>query len=221
MIRSVIFDLDGTLLDRDQSLLHFISDQYERIINNFAHVHRERFVKRFIELDSRGYVWKDKVYQELIQEFELPLNWGDLLADYKAGFSSHAVAFPNAIETLSSLQHKGYKLGMITNGFGDFQSSNIRALGIESYFDVILISEIEGLRKPDPAIFHKAMEMLNVLPQECVYVGDHPTNDVLASKNAGMRGIWKEDAYYNGDQFECDAIVKDLIELGEIIARLI
>jgi putative hydrolase of the HAD superfamily len=218
MIKSIIFDLDGTLLDRNKSLFNFINDQYDRILIGFQHVDKEKFLNRFIDLDSRGYVWKDKVYQELVKEFDLPLDWNDLLSDYKVIFSSHATSFPNTNEVLERLKQKGYRLGMITNGFGDFQFNNIQALGIREYFEVILISESEGIRKPDPAIFLRAAEKMNLLPEECVYVGDHPTNDVMASKDAGMRGIWKEDKYYK-DPFEYDGIVRDLIEIEVIIEQ--
>ena len=107
---------------------------------------------------------------------------------------------------------------MITNGFGDFQTGNIHALGIQKYFDVILISEIEGIRKPDPAIFLRAADLMGVLPEECAYIGDHPINDVTASRNVGMMGIWKEDTFYK-DHFECDGIVRDLLEIKTIIEQ--
>lgn len=218
MIRSVIFDLDGTLLDRNSSLHRFVIDQYERVIKGARNIDKERYISRFIELDNRGYVWKDKVYQELIKEFDLPLEWNELLNDYKRGFCKHAIAFPNTLKTLEKLKAQGFKLGMITNGFGDFQSSNIHALGIQKYFDVILISEIEGLRKPDPAIFLRAADLMSVQPEECVYVGDHPTNDIIASKNVGMKGIWKEDTFYK-DQFEYDGLVRDLQHIVKIIEQ--
>lgn len=51
---------------------------------------------------------------------------------------------------------------------------------------------------------------------ECVYVGDHPINDVTASRVVGMKGIWKEDKYYS-DPFEYDASVQDLKEIELII----
>jgi putative hydrolase of the HAD superfamily len=138
------------------------------------------------------------------------------LSDYKAGFSAHAISFPNTVKLLKRLQQKKYKLGMISNGYGDFQTRNIQALGIEKYFDVILISELEGIRKPDPAIFIKAADQLKVLPEYCVYVGDHPTNDVIASRNVGMRGIWKEDLYYT-NPFVCDGVIRNLLELEGIL----
>ncbi|MBQ4898807.1 HAD-IA family hydrolase [Paenibacillus sp. Marseille-P2973] len=218
MIRSVIFDLDGTLLDRNISLYRFLVDQYDRIIKNTKNIDKESYIHRFIELDHRGYVWKDRVYQELIKEFDLPLDWNELLTDYKIGFCKHATPFPNTTELLENLIGKGYKLGMITNGFGDFQSSNIQALGIQEYFEVILISEIEGIRKPDPAIFNRASDLLGVRPEECVYVGDHPINDVTASKSAGMKGIWKEDTFYN-DDFKYDGIVRDLLDIEKLIEQ--
>lgn len=218
MIQAVIFDLDGTLLDRDRSLLKFVEEQFERLIRPNVEVDKESYIKRFITLDCRGYVWKDKVYQELIREFELRLDWNELLDDYKKGFSNHAVSFPNMIELLDSLKEKGYKLAMITNGFGDFQASNIQALQIAHYFDEILISEREGLRKPDPAIFLRAAEKLNVATEACVYVGDHPVNDITASKATGMKGIWKEDNYYT-ESFEYDAKVKDLIEIRHLVEQ--
>jgi len=218
MIQAIIFDLDGTLLDRDRSLLKFVDEQFERLIRPNGEVDKESYIKRFIALDSRGYVWKDKVYQELIREFELRLDWNELLDDYKKGFSNHAVSFPNMIELLDGLKEKGYKLAMITNGFGDFQASNIQALQIAHYFDEILISEREGLRKPDPAIFLRAAEKLNVATEACVYVGDHPVNDITASKATGMKGIWKEDNYYT-ESFEYDAKVKDLIEIRHLVEQ--
>lgn len=52
--------------------------QYDRY-TAFHHVRKEEFVQRFIELDQRGYVWKDIVYQTLINEYEIKLDWKDLL----------------------------------------------------------------------------------------------------------------------------------------------
>lgn len=73
MIKAVIFDLDGTLLDRDASLEKFVEAQYNRLNEWLGHIPESQFAERFIELDARGYVWKDKVYRQLAEEFRLKI----------------------------------------------------------------------------------------------------------------------------------------------------
>lgn len=214
MINGFVFDLDGTLLDRDSSLRAFVSHQYDRV-SQLQCMDKNLYITEFMELDSRGYVWKDKVYQQLIQAHHLPISHEALLEDYISNFKYHCTGFPHLHESLQELRDRGMKLGMITNGYGEFQLNNIRALEIEQYFDTILISEIEGLRKPDPEIFIRALRNLDLTPHEAVYVGDHPENDVIASRRVGMKGIWKEDLYYDA-AFECDYIIRDLTELKHI-----
>lgn len=218
MIKAVLFDLDGTLLDRDESVKKFIECQYDRLNTVVGHIPRETYIKRFIELDQRGYVWKDKVYQQLVEEFQIETTWEDLLQDYIAEFKNHCVSFPNLINTLEILKSLNLRLGMITNGRGQFQLDNIKALGIEKYFDTILISEWEGIKKPDPEIFKRALKQLEVPPHKSVFVGDHPENDVKAAQNVGMKGIWKKDIQW--DQVEADFIINDLAEIPMIIRRL-
>lgn len=59
---------------------------------------------------------------------------------------------------------------MITNGFTDFQWMNIKALGIDHYFDTILVSEQEGIKKPHKDIFLRALKALDVSAEESVYI---------------------------------------------------
>lgn len=135
MYKAVLFDLDNTLLDRDASVQKFIRKQYDRLNNWLNHIPKEDYIVRFIELDSRGYVWKDKVYQQMVKEFDIRLNWETLLKDYVDEFYKYCVACPNLIRTLDELKKFPIRLGIITNGKGPFQMDNIRALGIEDYFD--------------------------------------------------------------------------------------
>jgi putative hydrolase of the HAD superfamily len=219
MIKAAIFDLDGTLLNRDESVKIFIDRQYDRLKELIGHIPKEKYVTRFIELDSRGYVWKDKVYQQIVDEFYFTnITWEELLQDYISEFKNNCIPFPNLIGMLEELKSNNLLLGMITNGYGQFQMDNIIALGIEKYFDIILVSEWEGIKKPDPRIFNKALEKLNVSANEGVFMGDHPINDVLGAKKVGMKGIWKKD--FQWDDVDADYIVDDLVELPLIIEKL-
>ncbi|MWV44321.1 HAD-IA family hydrolase [Paenibacillus sp. HJL G12] len=218
MIKGILFDLDGTLLDRDQSLVRFLENQYDRI-HAFHDIEKHAFIQRFIQLDQKGYVWKDKVYQKLLEEMDLNVSWQELLDDYVESFKNHCIGFPGLFDMLDYLKGMNYKLGIISNGFGRFQMNNILGLQMNHYFDEILISEIEGLRKPNMEIFQRALNRLGIEPHESIFVGDHPINDVEASINAGMIGIWKEDDYYERPKNAYRSI-KNLIEIRDILVGI-
>jgi len=188
---AVIFDLDETLLDRGSSLAAFLNDQYGRFSEHLGRVDRDTWRQRFLVLDERGYVHKSIVYPAIVREFggsEYAVD--DLLNDYYERSSRFSRAFAGMTETLAALRARGLKLGIITNGETAFQTRNIHALGLGSLVDEILISEAEGLRKPEAALFHRAATRLNVAPPQCIFVGDNPTADVGGALAAGMRGIW-------------------------------
>jgi putative hydrolase of the HAD superfamily len=71
MSKAVLFDLDGTLLDRDASVEQFVSAQYDRLLEYLSHIPKNNYITRFVELDCHGHVWKDQVYQALVAEFAI------------------------------------------------------------------------------------------------------------------------------------------------------
>jgi putative hydrolase of the HAD superfamily len=215
--KAVLFDLDGTLLERDTSLALFVRDQYDRY-SQFQVVDKDVFVQRFIDLDNHGYVWKDKVYQQLIDEFSiLGVEWTELLNDYLNGFQKHCVGFPNLMNMLIELRNSGVKIALISNGYGQFQYDNFKSLGIGHLFDEVLISEWEGLRKPDPAIFIRALSKLGVEAAEALFVGDHPENDIRASRAVGMKAAWKRNDIVSSGSVDADVVIDDLGELTQYI----
>lgn len=92
---------------------------------------------------------------------------------------------------------------------------NIKALGIEQYFSSILVSEWEGMSKPQPEIFEKSVSDLGVLPSESLYVGDHPKNDIKGAQAVGMKAAWKRDPFW--DKADADFVIDDLMEIPLLI----
>ncbi|WP_227396175.1 HAD family hydrolase [Jeotgalibacillus aurantiacus] len=216
-MKAVLFDFDGTLLDRDASVKRFVADQYDRLPQVNMKVDKDTYMNRFIELDAHGYVWKDRVYEQLTEEFRIEMTADALLQDYLKEFPNHCVPVKGLYEMLEHLKRKSYKIGMITNGYGDFQMANIRALGIEGAFDVILISEWEKLRKPDSRIFLRALEKLDVEAEEAVFVGDHPENDSQAAKRVGMKAVLVQSAFRQDE--DAGDVIMDLRELEEVLRK--
>jgi putative hydrolase of the HAD superfamily len=219
MVKAVLFDLDGTLLDRDVSVEQFVSVQYDRLSQNLSRIPKQDYTARFIELDCHGHVWKDEVYQALVSEFAIEgMSWQSLLEDYEMQFQFHCVPFQFLTEMLNELQKQGYLLGIITNGRSPFQARAIDGLGIRDYFDAILISEVEQVRKPQAEIFQRAVHRLGVSASDSVFIGDHPEADIAGAKNAMMKTIWKRNVSWT-EAKEADATIDELNEIPRILAQ--
>ncbi|MEM7334027.1 MAG: HAD family hydrolase [Chloroflexota bacterium] len=216
-MKAVVFDLDQTLLDRDASLRAFLVGQHGRLLPN---LNQAQLIERFVSLDQNGMVWKGQVYQVLAAEFQINhVEWQILLDDYVNSFHNSAIGYDDLHVMLTQLQSDGYKLGVITNGRFPFQLKNIQALNIEPFFDVILVSEKEGVRKPDPAIFERALLRLGVTAVNAVMVGDNPVADIQGAKNVGLKAIWKQNKR-STHPLEADAVCEKLMDIPRLIQTL-
>ena len=117
--------------------------------------------------------------------------------------------FADAARTLAALRASGLELGLITNGSVRMQSRKLECLALSPMFDTILISDAEGISKPDPRIFSRALERLNATAAQSVFVGDHPDVDVAGARAAGMRAIWRRDRRVSRT-VEADAVIEEL-----------
>lgn len=191
-MRAFLFDLDGTLIDRIPSLRAYLPQQYIRHASKRTTVGAQSFVRRFLELDANGYGSKESLYEALRTEFDLQVDVDELVQDLRQNAFREVVLYPNALEVLIELRRLGNQLGLITNGAEVTQSSKITAANLTNYLDVVLISEVVGLRKPDPAIFQWAAAELGVSAEDCLFVGDDPERDILGAAAAGMQTAWLE-----------------------------
>lgn len=216
-LQAVVFDLDGTLLDRRLSFERFVRDQWERFSRALQSVDREQWVHTLIERDRDGYAPRKALFAGTLARFELPLDLAEtLLEDYRVGFPSACVLFPDAAPTLLSLRAAGLKLGLITNGSARMQNSKLRCLGLAHIFDAVLISDAEGVSKPDSEIFRRALERLRTEADHAVFVGDHPEVDVSGARRAGMKAVWRRDRGLSRT-VEADAIIEQLGDLLELL----
>lgn len=190
-IQAVLFDLDNTILDRTSTFSRFVDSILAEYFGHVDAAAQARIHKRIVELDDDGYKNKEEMFAELLGELpwrEAP-SLDELLAFYKAEYVSSAVPMERAEEVVDRLRAK-YRTGLITNGRTAIQHGKIDRLGMRGGFDVILVSEEAGIRKPDAAIFELAASRLQLRPDQCLFVGDHPANDIAGAAGAGMETIW-------------------------------
>lgn len=220
MIRAVIFDMDETLLDRQGSLHRFAVAQHARHKETLAELPVAAFVERFMTLDNNGALWKDEVYRRILDENRISaIDPQVLLDEYIADFHNHCQGFAGLAEMVAELIADGRCLGLITNGTFPFQLRNFRALGVAEQFDAVLVSEQEGIRKPDPEIFRRALTRLGVTAEEAVFVGDNPEADIRGAQAVGMRTIYRPNRFWPECYF-ADGVCVNLTDLPAILRRL-
>jgi len=191
MIKAILFDLDETLFDRTGSLEQFLPDQYKRH-EALKQLTVEDYVEMFLSLDKRGMVPKAELYPALLAHIGQVDDTlaATMLGEYEEGFAHFVRLAEGAEELLLYLRQKGLLTGIITNGHTDHQMRVVYKLKLDTMVDSTLVSEKEGLRKPDPEIFWRAASRLGLKPEECMFIGDNPTADILGAADAGMATIW-------------------------------
>ncbi len=102
----------------------------------------------------------------------------------------------------------------------------LKKLGINWFFNAVLVSEDVGWRKPNPKIFQEALKRLEVSAEKTVYVGDSPKEDIGGASALGMKTIFLPSQFYTLEdlresQIKPDLIVRDTCELCKILPKFI
>lgn len=104
---------------------------------------------------------------------------------------SAPVEIDGASNTVIGLKRTGLKIGLLSDIWSPYYCGVETALpGVIECADVIILSCRTGFRKPDKANFHKTVNALGLLPEECVMIGDTYTHDIRPAIELGMRTIW-------------------------------
>ena len=136
--------------------------------------------------DSRTF-WT-YLYRRLLGE--LGLEDQGLAEELYSTFSSTSSyrLFDDSLPVLGELQSRGYRLGLISNFDGWLQNLLVE-LEVGDLFEVTVISGVEGVEKPDPAIYRLALERADVVPDQALHVGDSPSLDIEPALATGMEAV--------------------------------
>ncbi len=151
------------------------------------------------------------LYETLLGE--LKIDAAGLAEDLYKTFSSVATyrLFDDALPTLRKISDSGYKLGLISN-FEEWLEDVLIEQKVGHLFDVTVISGIEGLEKPDPAIYELALQRAGVDASRAIHVGDSLSLDVEPAQSVGMRVILLDRAglYREADHLDRIETLEDL-----------
>jgi putative hydrolase of the HAD superfamily len=98
------------------------------------------------------------------------------------------MVFPDVVPVLAELRETGARLAIVSNWDSSLPALLSR-LGLASWFDTIVVSHLEGLEKPRPELFLRAIERLEGSPGDALHVGDVPELDEAGAKAAGIASV--------------------------------
>ena len=201
--RHLFFDLDHTLWDFDANAratlqqLHLDLNLPERGIRDF-----DAFYQSYIGHNDK--LW-DRYRKGYIKQEELRLKrmWLTLL-DFRIAdealsrqlselflqlLPTRTLIFPDTKEVLAYLKENGYELHMITNGFEQIQHLKLRVSGLDVFFRHIVTSEGSNSLKPQPDIYHYALNKAGATVEESLMIGDSLEVDIAGARGVGMDGV--------------------------------
>ena len=176
MIEWIFFDLGSTLLDEEAAYGYYIDKCVKKLESLDIEVSSDSYKKKMVEYAHKSLDPIRATWQYFASTEPRPL------------WTNEGVSlYPETIDALEKLS-QNYQLGIIAH-----QSATVRALlegwGVESYFQLIILSEEVGLSKPDSTIFKLALQKANTTANRIVYVGDRYDNDIVPAKSLGMRAV--------------------------------
>jgi HAD superfamily hydrolase (TIGR01509 family) len=207
VLRAVILDLDGTLVDHHGAVMEAVSAMLSTVGRSATDV--EALRKTWWELERRhmdeylaGACTFAEQRRRRLRTY-LPLLGQPVppdLHDLDAWFVEHYLGayedawrlYPDVGPCLRTLRDSAAspRLAVLTNGDGAQQRAKVARFQLRSDLDAVLVSEEIGVAKPDPVAFLRVCERLGVEPSQAVSVGDWLEGDAVAAHRAGLTGIW-------------------------------
>ncbi len=183
-VRLVICDLDDTLIDRDHAFASWLAA--------FARQHGfdNNVISRLTQEDRHGFRGRREFFAIVNQHLRPPIDVDMLIKDFHSSIASYFQPLSSEIaEALTSLRGEGWKVAVVTNG-SPAQLAKMEVTGVVHYVDAWCISEVDGVRKPEPAIFQLAAHRCGVDLSDAWMIGDSAEADVGGAQAAGIRSAW-------------------------------
>jgi HAD superfamily hydrolase (TIGR01509 family) len=233
-VQAVVFDLFDTLVLIENSDLYYplcfqmlydslVQDKIDVSFKDFKQVYDEvrELMLAETELDLTEPHFNVRVSRTLMKfgyDFRdsdpVVVNATKAFAD---GLINHLILDDDVNYVLKNLYGK-YKLGLISNlRIPELGRELLKKYSLEEYFDVILISGEENVRKPNPLIFEKALKLLGVKASESVFIGDMLDLDVIGPKNVGMKTIFIKRRPLKNMYVKPDQVITQLLEVLDIL----
>ncbi|HEX4328844.1 MAG TPA: HAD family hydrolase [Burkholderiales bacterium] len=194
-IKAIAFDLDDTLwpiapiIDRaEKAMAAWVTAQYPHVAGQFD-INNLRLLRASLVAENPALrndvlnLRRGTIRAAFLESGESEAA-ADLAFDFFRAERNRVEFYPDVLPALDRLRAH-FPLAVISNGFAD-----LAAIGIHGHFAAVVSAHEIGVAKPHPRIYAACVERIGLAPEQVIYVGDDPANDVLGPCAAGMQAAW-------------------------------
>jgi phosphoglycolate phosphatase len=221
-MKAVLFDLDGTLIDTAADFIRILQQMCR---DKGCEVVDAALIRTQVSEGARAMV--KLVYPELDAEDPVFLAHRQRFLDiYGAEIAVDTDLFDGMQALLQELESSGIPWGIVTNKPRWLSEALLDTLNLTRRCSVLVCPEDVSHTKPDPEPMYLAAKQIEIAPEDCIYVGDHP-RDIDAGRNANMYTILAAYGYLplqckdDLTAWQADCIVNTVAELHDAIRRLV
>lgn len=200
MTRAVLFDLDDTLFDHRGSSRaalaevhrrHATASDFETFERHHARILEDLHVEVLAGTRSLDDARRER-FRRVFAEVGIALSEAEsdsVASAYRAGYVPAWRPMPGAADLVAAIRPHA-RIGVISNNLIEETREKLAFCELAALVDVVVVSGDEGMSKPDPRIFHIALDRLGVTAPKAVMVGDSWATDITGAARAGIRAVW-------------------------------
>lgn len=214
--QSILFDLDGTLLDTAPDLVAALNAVL------LAHGRTERPLSEarpYVSRGARGLLACGFALHESAEEYSAYVQ--EFLGYYRGALCEKSSLFDGMPELLAHLDEHKVKWGVVTNKVADLTEPLLKQLDLFERLDVLVSGDTLEEKKPSPMPLLYACEKAGIQPEDTLYVGDDP-RDIEAANAAGMVSVAAAYGYFDAtedpQQWGADHVIEHPRQLLDLLA---
>jgi beta-phosphoglucomutase family hydrolase len=213
MIKAIIFDMDGVLVDSEPFHIEIEKQQFRQYKLSVSKEEHAQYMG----------VASDVMWKEIAEHHSINVSVEDLIEQFKIKsiryFSEldEIPVMPGLIDLLEKLRSKNFPMAVASSSYPEIIKIILEKTGLRKYFDVVVSSQEAGKSKPEPDVFLLAARKLGIPAKDCLVVEDS-ANGIKAAQAAGMSCVAYQGAGANSQsQKEADAVVRSYAQLAMML----